>query len=229
MTRAVVFDYGQTLVTFEYPRAELVRALDRIRDRLPPAAPGGEEIVDRVLRPLEALLDTPGAHEVDYEGAYAAAWAAAGVPLDAAQLELAMDEEQRVWDRAARLAPPALAVLSGLRERGFLIGIASNAPFPARFLHRQLDFVGIAPLVDCARFSSEVGWRKPDPRLYRSVLECLGVSPPDVLFVGDRVDLDYDVPRRLGMRALVSTELTGAQPSGGVSFVTRLEAVLDHV
>lgn len=223
MARAVVFDYGGTLVTFSYPRAELEAALDAIRPSLPAAAPSGSEVVERILRPLESLLDEPGDREVDYEAAYARAWAAAGCELDDAQRELAMDVEQRVWNRAAEVAPGTRETLDELRRRGVLTGIASNAPFPARFLHRQLSHVGIE--VDCARFSSEVGRRKPNPALYLAVMTCLGVEPADVLFVGDRVDLDYEVPRALGMRALLVSET----PPAGVASISTIPEVLDHV
>ena len=49
---AVLFDYGRTLVTFEYPKAELRDVVERFRPRIAKAtglaAPAGEEIIERV-------------------------------------------------------------------------------------------------------------------------------------------------------------------------------------
>ena len=54
-------------------------------------------------------------------------------------------------------------------------------------------------------FSSEIGLRKPAPRIYQAVLERLGVEPADALFVGDRVREDVQGPAALGMRTCLVT------------------------
>ena len=43
----------------------------------------------------------------------------------------------------------------------------------------------IAPFVDAAVFSVEVGLRKPDPRMYEMVAERLAVTAGSCLYVGD--------------------------------------------
>jgi putative hydrolase of the HAD superfamily len=48
-------------------------------------------------------------------------------------------------------------------------------------------------------FSSEVGFRKPDPRIFERVLEALGVAPENALFVGDRLYEDVRGAGELGM------------------------------
>jgi putative hydrolase of the HAD superfamily len=94
-------------------------------------------------------------------------------------------------------------------------------------MHRQLGHHGIAQRVDAAVFSSEVGRRKPAPELYRAALDRLGVAPGEALYVGDRVVEDYEGPRRLGMPAILCTELARSQPPPGVPAVGRLSELLE--
>ena len=47
--------------------------------------------------------------------------------------------------------------------------------------------------------------RKPDPRIYRAVLDDLGVEPGRALFVGDRVLEDVQGPAALGMHTCLAT------------------------
>ncbi|MDD4566606.1 HAD family hydrolase [Methanoculleus chikugoensis] len=51
-------------------------------------------------------------------------------------------------------------------------------------------------------FSSDLGYQKPDPRIYAAALGRMRLSAPEVLFIGDNPGNDVDAPRRLGMQAL---------------------------
>src|SRR5207237_783841 len=61
--RAVLFDYGRTLVTFDYPATELAGVVERYRPAIEGAtgrpAPRASEILEKVLLPLEALIENP--------------------------------------------------------------------------------------------------------------------------------------------------------------------------
>lgn len=222
MLRAVLFDYGLTLVSFAYPRAELLAVLEEVRPWLGPAAPDAESLMRDVLEPLEDDLDTIGEDEVDYLDLYERAWRRAGLAVPRETLYRILDLEQRCWDRAARPAPDALATLERLRTRGLRTGVASNAPFPPEMLHRQLRANGIAERVDAVLFSSEVGRRKPSPELYLAALDRLGVTAAEALYVGDRVAEDYEGPRRLGMRAVLCSALARRPIPDGVPVIARL-------
>ncbi len=227
MVRAVLFDYGLTLVTFEYPRAQLAAAMEEVRTWLPAPAPEAETLMRDVVLPLEDRLGDIGEDEIDYLAVYADQWRRAGFDLSRDLLERILDREQRVWDDAARPAADAVPTLLRLRARGVKTGLVSNAPFPPALLHRQLEHVGLAPLLDVALFSSEVGKRKPSPVIYETALARLGLQAADVLFVGDRVDWDYEAPRRLGMRAVICTALAKDAPPHGVPTVPALSGVME--
>ncbi len=220
--RAVLFDYGMTLVTFTYPREALLRMLREVRPWLGEGAPDAETLLRDVLEPIEEELPDLGEDEVDYLALYERAWLRAGMRLSPETLYRILDLEQRCWDGSLRLAPDALATLDGLRGRGLRTAVASNAPFPPEMMHRQVRGTGIASRVDAVVFSSEVGRRKPAPELYLAALDRLGVPPTDALYVGDRVVEDHDGPRRIGMRAVLCTALSARPAPDDVPTIGRL-------
>ena len=79
--------------------------------------------------------------------------------------------------------PPMIELVDDLRAAGFKIGVLTNNIRELRDSWRRLmDFDSIFhDVVD----SSEVGLRKPDPRIYRLAAERLGTSPERTAFLDD--------------------------------------------
>src|ERR1700693_448308 len=226
LTQGVLFDYGRTLVTFDYPTEDLVDVMRAFRPRIEAAlglaAPEAEAILKDVLLPLEEYVASMSEDEVDYMHVYRETWANAGMKLPDGLLHDILDAEQMCWDRAVRLAPEALQVLSWLGSHGIKRGVCSNAPFPPEMMRRQVDANGVGEMVDAVVFSSEVGRRKPAPEVYRAALDAIGVDARHALFVGDRVREDYEGPRAVGMRAVISTAHAEEAPPGGVPTIASL-------
>ena len=229
-TKAILFDYGHTLVTFEYPTEALLEVLENVRPWLGSDPPTAEWLLFHVLHPLEEDLDSFGSNdEVDYLAFYNQAWQKAGLTVPADVLYRILDLEQQCWDRFVTLAPNALEVLDRLRASGRLTGVCSNAPFPPELMLRQLRTVGIAERMDAVVFSSAIGRRKPAPEPYLAALAQLGLPAESVLFVGDRIREDYDAPLALGMRAVLCTQFGHSNPPPGAAVIaslTELEAIL---
>ncbi len=223
---AVLFDYGRTLVTFEYPKAQLLDVVERFRPRIAAAtgvaAPSAKDILERVLLPLEAVVENPSEDEVPYFDTFSAAWRDAGMDLPRDLLFEILDAEQRVWDEAARVVDGAVWALEWLGERGVKRAICSNAPFPPQMMRRQVETNGLAKLVDAVVFSSEVGRRKPAREVYEATLAAVGVPAGEALFVGDRVREDYEGPRAAGMRAVICTAHAVDRPHGEVPTIESL-------
>ena len=226
---AVLFDYGGTLVTFEYPRDELIAVIEGFRPAIAEAtgvpAPEAADLMDRVLLPLERFVQAPSGDEVVYMDVFARAWRDAGLALPEELLYAILDAEQKVWDDAARVDAAGIEVLDRLHARGVRTGLCSNAPFPPEMMLRQVAGNGIAGRVDAVVFSSEVGWRKPAPEIYLAALDALGVTADRALFVGDRVREDYDGPRAVGMRAVICTAHADSPPQNGVPTIASLAGV----
>jgi HAD superfamily hydrolase (TIGR01509 family) len=223
---AVLFDYGRTLVTFAYPTEDLLEVLRCFRPRIEEATGNrvaeAEAILRDVLLPLERHIESPGDDEVDYIDVYRTTWRAAGLDLPDDLLYEILDAEQQCWDRAVRLDPDALPVLSWLASHGIKRAVCSNAPFPPEMMRRQVDSNGVGRLMDAVLFSSELGRRKPAPEIYRAALEALGVGADRALFVGDRVREDYEGPRAVGMRAVICTAHASEPPPDGIPTIASL-------
>ena len=110
--------------------------------------------------------------------------------------------------RSLRLADGVAPELSRLRERGILLGIASNAqPYTLDELAAALAPAGL----DLSAFESglcfwsfENGFSKPNPHVFRILgarLRTRGIEPAGILMVGDRLDNDVEPARRFGWRA----------------------------
>lgn len=95
--------------------------------------------------------------------------------------------------------------LADLRDRGLRLAVVSNTPWgsPAHLWREELDGLGIAPMVDAMFFCRDVGWRKPDERIFRHVFSSLGVGPDECLFVGDDPRWDIVGPNRVGMGSVL--------------------------
>lgn len=232
-TQAVLFDYGLTLVSFDFPHDCLRTTLEGFRDEIAAAigrdAPGAADLVSGVLEPIEDRLPDLGEDEVDYLALYAEAWRAAGLDLPADLLYRILDAEQRCWDGSVQPAPGLFGALEALRALGLKLAICSNAPFPAEMMRRQVGDLGIAAHMDAVVFSSEIGRRKPAPELYRAALDRVAVDPEAALYVGDRPREDYEGPRRLGMRAVLCSGLARAPIPPGYPVIASLAQLPEHL
>jgi putative hydrolase of the HAD superfamily len=202
MLRAVLFDWGGTLVAGGYD--EKLAAAGQAAGL---AAIGSAECLptrdalDRRFRDvyLPQLL-APREDEVDYVEVVRALFRDEGCVLDDAAAWRYVAAEHEAWRPAHRLVPGALDLLAAVRARGLSLGLVSNAFDPGVLLRAELDRLGVAELIDVAVFSSETGKRKPHPAAFLGALDQLGVEPADALFVGDRSVEDIEGAAALGMR-----------------------------
>src|SRR5204862_734656 len=104
------------------------------------------------------------------------------------------------------------AALAELKDRGYLTGLISNVTLLPDLMRADIEALGLAKHLDQALFSSEVGVRKPDPRIFRVMLERLGVEPAKAVFVGDRVLDDIGGAKGVGMRAVMTREFRQEEP-----------------
>ena len=80
-----------------------------------------------------------------------------------------------------------------------MIGLITVCSEDVPLLWPETAFQG---LFDAEVFSSSVGLRKPDPRIYRLALGELGVEPAEAVFVGDGANDELAGAERVGMTAV---------------------------
>ena len=64
----------------------------------------------------------------------------------------------------------------------------------------------IEPIRDCFDFimtGYEAGCDKANPKMYRKVLEVLNVKPEETFMIGDDIEIDVLLPKRLGINAIL--------------------------
>ena len=97
-----------------------------------------------------------------------------------------------------------IAALHSLRKAGIRTALVSDAGADdVESWYRS----PLRPLLDTTIFSYEVGYRKPDPRIYRHALESLGVDASDAIFVGDGGSNEHAGARAVGIRTVLVTRL----------------------
>ena len=234
---AVLFDYGNTLMTFERPDQALDKAYARIRDRLleaghpaPEASVLVRDIHDRVEREFSEHQASGDLEEIDLVTASRRAYADLGLHLDAATLDEVLRLEQVAWWEGIRIDVDAVAVLDELRARGLRVGLCSNAPYRVRSMYEQLEHFGLDGHLDAITFSGAVGWRKPSPRIFEAASAALGVPPDRTVMVGDSLRDDVAGALAAGMATVllerVSPVQTSAPLPGGTARIASLSELL---
>jgi HAD superfamily hydrolase (TIGR01549 family) len=126
------------------------------------------------------------------------------------------EELTRVHMNGVRRVTGAPAARVAAVERvaaDYRIGLLSNFD-DAQCGREVLDDTGVAHLFEAVIISAEVGLRKPNPQIYRKMLEMLRLDGSEVLFVGDTPREDVEGPYRVGMRTAWISKGATAVPEG---------------
>jgi len=117
--------------------------------------------------------------------------------------------------------PDVAPTLKALRSAGIRTVVVSNWDWS---LHERLAETGLAPLVDGALASAEIGSAKPDGEIFRAALEFAGVGPDEAWHVGDTPEADVEGARAAGLRPVLIARDGGALP--GVIVVRSLSELI---
>lgn len=172
MLEAVLFDWSDTLVHFEWDD-DLVESGHR--------AALGRDDPDFTARWRELLLG-----DVHGNRPYEELLAELGIE----DPDAFIDAEHAVWRSAYGVLASAPALLESLRDRGFKTGLVANSwPDPERVLRSDAEALGLAQHLDAVCFGEDL----------RHACSELGVEPASALYVGDSLAQVQDA-QGLGMR-----------------------------
>jgi putative hydrolase of the HAD superfamily len=182
--RAIVFDYGMVLTG-------------------PPDARAYAELLRITGLPLERFESLYWADRHAYDEGKLTGIAFWRKLLLAGGLSLGPDaaEELNRWDARMWTAqnPAMLAWQRQLKARGLLTAILSNMG-DSVLENIEREFAWIHDF-DVLVWSYQLGIAKPEPAIYRYVLNALGTGPEETLFLDDKM-VNVDAARALGMQAL---------------------------
>ncbi len=99
---------------------------------------------------------------------------------------------------AWRIAPGAMECCEAVRSRHMKVAVISNWDLRLRAL---LASMGVLQWVDAVFVSAELGWEKPDPRIFRQACHTLGCEPAQCVHVGDSRRADVEGAWAIGCAA----------------------------
>ena len=208
--RGILFDLGSTLIEFQGEWNEVM-------------ARGGQEQADFLLahglhldrqaflqrhRELILLFIDKGAQDwIEYSSDKALKMALAEFGYPDVPQSLLDESLQALYAHGEALwrpFPDTYATLDALRDAGYRLGIISNAR-DAGNVHRLIDNNRLRPWFDPILISAEFGVRKPNPRIFKAVLDRWGLGPNEAIVVGDMLGEDVLGARNAGMRGVWAT------------------------
>lgn len=122
-----------------------------------------------------------------------------------------------------------IPTLSSLRDSGLKFALVSNTFIPGTVLDRHLRLAGLLDFFPIRFYSSEVGYRKPHPRIFEMALRAVGVAPRNAIFVGDLVKTDIIGARGVGMRTVLRRPFGTVQDHRVADVVIRRIAELPQI
>lgn len=134
------------------------------------------------------------------------------------------------------LEEDAVPTLQKLKEKGYQMGIISNAGDDADVQQLTRRF-GIAKYFDFILTSAACGYRKPHPRIFELALSNWYCPPNEAVMVGDNLEADIRGAQNAGIYGIWISrradpkmeEQERVKPDASLSSLYELPAALDHL
>lgn len=179
MIRGVLFDFSGTLFHLE-PDLD-GQPLDRARLVETLTSPKTPDLPSELLEAWHRRDLDPETHRMVYLAALTAAHPGVTAEVLESAYELVFQPE--FW----MPYPDTVPALHGLRAAGIPVGVVSNIPWDIRGVFERFDVAG---LVDEYVLSYAEGVMKPDPKIFLTACQRIGVAPEETLMIGDSVEAD---------------------------------------
>jgi HAD superfamily hydrolase (TIGR01549 family) len=232
--RAVFLDAGLTLIHSELSLPALCyevaseRGLNVSLEALEAAAPRASAYLHHTQRGDPDLWSSDDRVQSLWAGFYSAVYREAGLEADEATLNAcALDVYQRYLAPGAwKLYPDVLPTLTGLRERGYTVGVVSD--WGSALIGKVLLPLGVGRYIDFMVVSTVQREAKPGSGLYREALARAAVPPHQAVHVGDNYLTDVLGARSAGIHAIL-LDREGARRNTPLDCprIETLEALMD--
>lgn len=205
--KAIGFDLFNTLVTVD-PQS-LARALDRLVQSLGEQGleVQGDGFKEAYRRQARRFLEATRATGRETHNRF---WVAAAledmghrVEPEDPRVDRAVEDYFKAFSSKCKLLPGTMDALRRLGGR-FPLGLLSNFTHaPAAW--NILEELALRPLFQAILISGEMGYRKPHPSVFQRLLQAMGVSAQELLYVGDDPGPDVYGALEAGIQPVWST------------------------
>jgi putative hydrolase of the HAD superfamily len=237
--RAVIFDLGHTLIDYYNDfRVPEDRAVNRFFEVASKRKDGldHDQFCGTIIEELEnartrrrnemieiALIEFLNDRLLEFN-----------VPNDDGLIEEGLDIFYDALLEHRRLIPGSIETLQKLKNDHMLVGLISDVAWglPSSFPLRDMRHYGMDRFFDDMVFSTDVGLRKPNRRIFEISMERLGVTPDESIYIGNNLQADIAGALGAGMKAILKkssyfTPDDSIVPSARVDGWSELEAVLE--
>ncbi len=218
--RAVLFDAGNTLLFLDYAR--MARAVGAALGFPLTAA----ALASHAPEASEAMEQASG-NDTERASTYLEAlFRFSGVPAnrmrEVRDCLRDLHRERHLWCSVRERTHEALA---RLRAAGIRLGIVSNSDGR---VEQALTIAGLRDYFDVVVDSALVGVEKPNPVIFQTALDALGVSPEEALYIGDLYEVDVLGARAAGIEAVLLTSAE-VQPTHPCRTAASIDELVDHL
>jgi putative hydrolase of the HAD superfamily len=112
--------------------------------------------------------------------------------------------------RMATTEPEIKDTLITLKGLGLKLGILSNTFVNADSLEKHLKQLGLLDFFSVRLYSYQFDFRKPDLRIFEIAAERLDEPAENILYVGDRIDMDIKPALKFGFEPVLKAAYTNA-------------------
>lgn len=245
--KAILFDMDDTLIDWstravewvDYRRSHLELVYDFVHDELYPLhKPNSrDEFIQAAVRQIEnAWADAMGTLRAPHIGTcIALALQTIGVPGELLNRERLLRAYEWGPVDGVRVFPDVAEVLPLLLDSGLTLGVVTNSSQPMWLRDIELKAFGLYDFINGPRISAaDVGWLKPHAHIFNTALSLLpGLTPDEVVFVGDNPRADIFGAQGVGMKAVLrylengSNRVHEAEPDAEIENFYDLLNVLD--
>jgi putative hydrolase of the HAD superfamily len=128
--------------------------------------------------------------------------------------------------RGWRLFPETMEVLEELRRLQYKLGVISN--FDSR-VYSVMESLKILSFFDSVTISSETGYAKPHPEIFKAAIRAVGAPANRILFIGDNLADDVQAGAAAGLHTIL-IDRQGRYPSSDtVPMIQNLRQVLNQL
>lgn len=99
--------------------------------------------------------------------------------------------------------PEVPEVLTKLKNRGYKLAIVSNAT-SGRLIKKAAAGRDLSKYFETIVVSADVGYRKPHPKIYQIALDFLNEKAEETVMVGDLLEVDIIGAQKLGMKTILA-------------------------
>jgi HAD superfamily hydrolase (TIGR01662 family) len=215
----VLFDLGSTLLYSKDPWPPIFREADQALVTVLQKASiplDGESFYSEFGGFLDAYYAERGGSTIEKttDAALKELLARKGFPdIADTDIRVALDAMYTVTQKNWYLEDDAISTLEMLRQRGYRLGLISNAS-DDKNVQQLIDRYGLRQYFEYIITSAGCGIRKPDERIFQLALDHFRVRPGAAVMVGDTLEADILGANQIGIYSVWITRRLEVQGDG---------------